>query len=706
MPPRKKDRVKKHNFKDKLILNQWLISLFGIDPLIDHIVKGKKMRPFNKLADMVEGSKTEGLGEDNLHYFYKNLFDMFGASSTATITKEQLLNYEENIVRHTQKINEKRDRPIVWKYYQWLNLLFVEIYLDRYFNDRQKLLNNLNDYISRFNGHYPDYAYISDYSEDDLNKICFQNATGSGKTLIMHVNFLQFKHYSKTSGSARDLSRSILITPNERLSEQHINELALSGIGASAFIEKGGTGSLIFANSDIGKIDVLEITKLADTDGPKTIAARSLGDNNLLFVDEGHRGMSGKEEGAWFKRRADLCSRGFTFEYSATFQQAVAASKSDEFEDSYSKSVIFDYSYRWFYEDGFGKDYQILNLPKSFNEVQNAYLVACLLRFYQQLRIYEERKTELASFNIEKPLWVFVGSTVTKAKGGGKDDEIVATDVAMIVQFIAGFLSDQNTAKAEIKKILTGKGQDTGLLDADGNDIFHGSFSFLNKKIAAHDNIKNAIDDLYKDILAGIFQNRSGGRLNLCRIKGDSGEIALKIGDSETPFGLINVGDAAGLCEHCEKVCKNNVSVIESDFSQSMFNTIKDSSSPVNLLIGSKKFIEGWDCWRVSTMGLMHVGKSEGAQIIQLFGRGVRLKGYGWSLKRSGYANVTNKPVEISELELLNVFGIEADFMEKFREYLKEEGLPGNEKRQTFSLPLNVTYDIDKKLKMLKPKVK
>jgi hypothetical protein len=48
---------------------------------------------------------------------------------------------------------------------------------------------------------------------------------------------------------------------------------------------------------------VLEITKLADQEGPNTIATRSLGDQNLLLVDEGHRGMSGKEEGVWFERR-------------------------------------------------------------------------------------------------------------------------------------------------------------------------------------------------------------------------------------------------------------------------------------------------------------------------------------------------------------------------------------------------------------------
>ncbi len=63
-----------------------------------------------------------------------------------------------------------------------------------------------------------------------------------------------------------------------------------------------------------------------------------------LQVDEGHRGMSGKEEGVWFTRRGDLCAKGFTFEYSATFEQAVQASGNSEFENSYAKTIVFDYS--------------------------------------------------------------------------------------------------------------------------------------------------------------------------------------------------------------------------------------------------------------------------------------------------------------------------------------------------------------------------
>ena len=72
---------------------------------------------------------------------------------------------------------------------------------------------------------------------------------------------------------------------------------------------------------------------------------------------------------------------------------------------------------------------------------------------------------------------------------------------------------------------------------------------------------------------------------------------------------------------------KTRASTGEREFSGSLFHEINKPHSTVNLLIGSKKFTEGWNSWRVSTMGLMNVGKTEGSQIIQLFGRGVRLKG-------------------------------------------------------------------------------
>ena len=79
-------------------------------------------------------------------------------------------------------------------------------------------------------------------------------------------------------------------------------------------------------------------------------------------MDEGHRGSSGRETGRWMEARRRLCENGFSFEYSATFGQAVKAGSNEKLEQQYAKCILFDYSYKYFYRDGFGKDYRILNL--------------------------------------------------------------------------------------------------------------------------------------------------------------------------------------------------------------------------------------------------------------------------------------------------------------------------------------------------------
>jgi len=701
MARKPKSKIKPLPFGHKLVLNQWIVSLFGFDPLKDHKDDKRTLRPVQPLAKTVKDA-PEGMTSENLHHFYKAL-DVH-LQEGAEITRADLLRYEHNIVSHTLAINEKRDRPIVWKYYQWLSLLFAEIYLDRFFADRAALLDALNAYVDAFDTYWTGEGYetgITPYELDDLNKLCLQNATGSGKTLLMHVNFLQFRHYASKSPLKHDLTRTVLITPNEQLSLQHAREMRGSNIVASRLLTDSGD-LLSSGKNGLRQVDYTEVTKLGDSDGPNVIATRNLGDQNLLLVDEAHRGMGSQEERGWFRSRARLSEKGFVFEYSATLKEAVTAAKRPEIEASYAKTILFDYSYRYFYEDGYGKDYRIFNLPRTFSQLEFSYLTACLLSFYQQLKLYEDKQTLYTPYNIEKPLWVFVGSSVTKATGS-KAEKATVSDVGKILAFIAKFLKSEGTSAAEIERILTGNAQETGLLDENGGDIFAGGFVYL-QQLMLREGWKPG--DLFRDILEKLFQNRAGGELSIARIKGDENEIMLRVGQAEKPFGLINVGDASGLATHIAEQEFDNVAVLESEFAETMFGQINLSSSPVNLLIGSKRFVEGWDCWRVSTLGLMHVGKSEGAQIIQLFGRGVRLKGYDWSLQRSGFATPTHQPELIQYVETLNVFGIEADFMERFRKFLEEEELPRNDQKQVFTVPLTVTYDFGQRLKVLRPRKK
>jgi len=195
-------------------------------------------------------------------------------------------------------------------------------------------------------------------------------------------------------------------------------------------------------------------------------------------------------------------------------------------------------------------------------------------------------------------------------------------------------------------------------------------------------------EQIYDDTLAMVFNAPGGGQLYVENLKGAAGEIALRVGAENEPFGVVNVGEDAKLVKLCAQA---GLATGEREFSGSLFHQINRPDSPINILIGSRKFTEGWSSWRVSTMGLMNIGKGEGSQIIQLFGRGVRLKGYGMSLKRSGRTQLPEgvaRPRHVGLLETLGVFGIRADYMADFRGHLEEEGLPANEERIEFLLPV------------------
>ena len=99
--------------------------------------------------------------------------------------------------------------------------------------------------------------------------------------------------------------------------------------------------------------------------------------------------------------------------------------------------------------------------------------------------------------------------------------------------------------------------------------------------------------------------------------------MGLRVSTSEKYFALVYVNNVASFKKGLSSY--NDLDFQEDKFSDSLFGAINHESSPINILIGAKKFVEGWDSFRVSAMGLLNTGKSKGSQIIQLFGRGVRI---------------------------------------------------------------------------------
>lgn len=675
-----KAKNKKRSFHQELVLNRWVMRFF----------KGSALAALKlRLGD----GQHEGIDDDGQSLFFheltRNLFEV------DWISEVDLRRYDLNIVQYWQDITVNRNKleghVLNMKYFQYLSLLFTEIYLDWYFNKPQQLLDGLNEELKLYSTELGAENF-QPYIRDELNKLAFWNATGSGKTLLLHVNIKQYLHYFQAGNRNLYPDKIILLTPNEGLSKQHLEELELSGFSFSRFFDKNRS------NSFKGTIEIIDINKLGDTMGDKTVAVEAFEGNNLVLVDEGHRG-TGTAAGAWMQRRDALVRGGFAFEYSATFGQAVAkgntvAKAEDEIlkkkakllfettaiaklndvqraqlllsEDEkrqaritatrevYAKCILFDYSYKYFYDDGYGKESLILNMNgEAYLQADNArkYFTACLLSFYQQTWLWQQHKEKLADFNIEKPLWVFVGNTVA-----GED-----SDILEVVNFLAYFLNHDQTIKTWLSELITNKAQ---LLDVKGNNIFQGRFTSL---LGFSDNV----DALYEDILHRLFNANAKQRLKLINIKNSKGELALRVGDSE-PFGLINIGDDTGFYKLAEESAGFDAE--SDDFGGALFGTLNKKDSKLNILIGSRKFTEGWSSWRVSTMGLLNMGQGEGSQIIQLFGRGVRLKGKEFSLKRTE-PNQRPKGLHLDKLETLNVFGVRASYMAAFKDYLKEEGI-------------------------------
>jgi hypothetical protein len=597
--------------------------------------------------------------------FYTNLV------SSIKFSVDDLKQYDSNLINHLQKINQGKKTPIQLKYYQYFSLLFTEFYLHQFFNDRIALKDELNQFLST--SKRSQLKELAEFSEEELNKLAYWNATGSGKTYILHINILQYQYYAKVFNST--FKNLIVLTPSEDLSLQHLDELKLSGIEANLYSE----------NKDSNAVKVIDIHKIrgeASGEGV-TVSLSEFDRNNAIFVDEGHKGNK-SEDSAWREIRTKLSREGFAFEYSATFGQLTDELLLTE----YAKSIVFDYSYGRFYKDGYGKDYWIHNLTDSTlldnNEQKKyQYLLQNLLLFAQQKIYYTSHHDELIPYEIENPLLIFVGSSVEPKPKSGSISKVqeaenidVISDVLLVINFLRDFLKKRKVYLNWISELIN---QGEGALFAED---YSSKLHYLFSELSTPENI-------YEFCLKTIFNNTTAGEIEFYTFPKADGEIGLKVVGSDYYFALIYIGDASRFKVETEKLGY----VFKRDLqSSSLFKMLSDrNSNPINMLIGAKKFIEGWNNYRVSSIGLINFGKSKGSQIIQLFGRGVRLKGKEWSLKRS--SGIHGSPKNIGIVECLNIFGLRADYMKQFQEDLEKEGI--KTVKRSFNFDVKLSFDLN-----------
>lgn len=503
--------------------------------------------------------------------------------------------------------NQLLSRPFTLRYYQILALYFTEHVLE------QKRAGK---------------------SFAEQKALAYWMATGSGKTLLMHLNILQYIAHIG-GGAAFDELQIILTTPGVNLIEQHERELGevvrqLNRLYNNRIkLTVATTGALL--NKEPGFFNMPDSTRLF----------------RLILVDEGHIGLAsgGKEVGAFKQLRQELLKpdNAFLFEYSATYHGI-----SDTHVRDYEEQIVYDYNYYRFFKDGYGKDYALQSLADDrfadTGKGDAAFFASTFDTLREKLTAHEHLTVSqahgagelpFAGHFPDKPLLAYMGNTVEDPrKEGTAKDEV--SDIRRFVVWLAH-------------------------LDATDREAY-----------------------------SPIFNDQHSGKLTLTRSPGVADEIWLSWGDGQY-WGLINVGNGDKFFKECEahpqlhdangepRVTLSKAPIVNARYH---FDAIDDVGSPINVLVGSRKFAEGWNCFRVSIIGLINLGSSKGNKIIQIFGRGVRLKGLRGDGKRRHQEHCTDYAALVADdtpdsqlrrLETLNVYSLNRSWLEVFLKALEKD---------------------------------
>jgi len=226
--------------------------------------------------------RKEGLTHPDVDFretVYQDKLELY--DTTLGLDVNILSSVQKHLKTYNTYLKSNQQQEVTLRYYQILALYFTELYLTK---------KEVHDFI---------------FSKESL---AYWMATGSGKTIIMHLNILQYIAHCK---NFRDFE-IIMTTPGVNLIDQHEREL-------TPFIEFLNTK---YRNAFRLTIDTTSalLNKPNDFfDFPQSKSYR-----RLILVDEAHIGLSTTgntgTDGAFMDLRRRLnIENSFLFEYSATF---------------------------------------------------------------------------------------------------------------------------------------------------------------------------------------------------------------------------------------------------------------------------------------------------------------------------------------------------------------------------------------------------
>lgn len=503
-----------------------------------------------------------------------------------------LCKYYEDFVdfQNGEKLEVNQERKK--KLFEWYKDNGLEEDLDIGLDRRSRKINELlTEYFPQEDGKISYSNYI--------NRMCFWMATGSGKTIVI-IKLIQILKQLMERGEIPKYDilflthRDDLIEQFKRMVEEvnyaNTNKIELRELKEYPEVKRQLFGAPIFyyRSDNIGDEQKERIIDFRNYDN---------GGKWFIFLDEAHKGD--KEDSKRQHIYSILSRNGFLFNFSATFIDP--------------RDVItsaFEFNLASFIQAGYGKHISVLKQEiRAFRQdedysdeekqkivLKSLILLTYIKKFYEKISSIEKRLyhnplllTLVNSINtVEADLKLFFRELERIGKGD------IETEIF-------------NQAVEELWEELK---QEPEFLFED------------NKKIKIDKEVFKTIK--LKDVLKCVYNSDSPGEIEISFRPSDKKQVAFKLTTSDKHFALSKTGDIPGWLK--EELDRFNVNHQFEE--EGFFERINRDDSPINILMGSRAFYEGWDSNRPNIINFINIGTGTDAKkfILQSVGRGIRIE--------------------------------------------------------------------------------
>ncbi|WP_334088408.1 DEAD/DEAH box helicase family protein [Helicobacter typhlonius] len=519
-------------------------------------------------------------------------------------------------------------------------------------------------------------------TKEQINTASFWMATGSGKSIVM-IKFIALLHdlFALKSCQSKPI---MLLVPNDKILEQfkaHIKEynayqsktITLKDLkdyesvsyGTSLFDE-----NIVF----IGRSDLLDTSENVGKDSK----AKRLNYKNFLrdegwivLLDEAHKGDSKDSVRKGYIRELaegnGESNKGFIFNFSATF--------SDSFD---LQTCAFNYNLERFNLEGYGKNIAVLDSDlkafrdKEKNEEQIArilesFILFCAIKKHRENIMQEFSKSLKLAYH--QPLIIAVADKVNTQDAG----------IKLYFEAILQILKEDRDITPLAQNLYENLSQNQNL--------------YFDKNLSLDEEFLELILTMdSKTLRKEMFYAKEASMIEACRIKGNTKEIVFKSKNAKEPFLLLNIGSI----KEWEKQYLHYLGVESGeDITSGYFQSINEQSSPIQIMIGSKVFSEGWDSNRVNMISFINIGsKNAKKYVLQTIGRGVRIEPFKGVRKRLAKCDVLDYHQKESlckgslGIETLFIMASQKEaikgILEGIEEFIQNHPLSGFKRNKTF----------------------